>query len=65
MNKLNEEELKKIAGAMNLNGLRSSSNIFDSRGNNIEEWTGANNIYCNPGTSTAIILFSGNYPHFG
>lgn len=65
MKKLNEAELKKIAGAMNLNGLRPSSNIFDGRGKNMGGWIDANNICWKPGTPTAIMFPSGNYPRFG
>ena len=50
---------------MNLNGLRPSSNIFDGRGKNMGGWIDANNICWKPGTPTAIMFPSGNYPRFG
>lgn len=60
MKLLTERDLKHISGAMNLEGLRGSSNIVDLRGVDMGSWIDAANMCWKPGTSS-IIMFPGGF----
>lgn len=63
MEKLSNEAILSVSGAMKIEGLRPSNNIYDGRGKDMGDWISAGMTCWKPGTPTYNMFVAG-YPPF-